>query len=137
MKQAIIIAKPPVYDQCVAAFGADNIVGRPILWSWEDSIYNPMDVDIPPELRAHEMVHGERQSVQGAKVWWAQYLADKNFRFEEERLAHRAEWREYLRRHAGRNNQFVLDMITTRLASALYGHMVSLDGARFAILARQ
>lgn len=133
MKQRVIVAKPPVYEACAHAFGADVIVGKPILWSWGDVIYNPTDVDIPPELFAHEAVHGARQ-IADVRAWWAQYLKDPQFRYEEEAIAHSAEWRDYVRRRPGRNNARMLDAIAERLASPLYGRMVGIEAARMAVL---
>jgi hypothetical protein len=135
MKQRVVVAKPPVYDACVEKFGADVIVGKPIIWSWGDVIYNPTDIHISHELFAHEAVHGERQLDQVEK-WWELYLKDPQFRYDEEMHAHRAEWRAVLRRSAGKNVGAVLEAIAGRLASPLYGKVISLDGARYAILAK-
>lgn len=133
MKQTIVVAKPPVYDECVAAFGRDAIVGKPILWAWGDKIYNPLDIDIPRELLAHEAVHGARQLGQ-VESWWELYLKDAAFRYNEEVLAHRAEWRNLVKWN--RQSAAALDAIAARLASPLYGKMCSMDGARFALSAR-
>ncbi len=131
MKQRIIVAKPPVYDRCVHAFGEATIVGKPILWSWGDAIYNPLDIDIPRELLAHEAVHGLRQ-LGVVEAWWNRYLADTDFRFEEEIIAHRAEWRNLVKWARGTAKH--LDAIAGRLASPLYGNMASLDVARARML---
>ena len=139
MKQTIIVAKPSVYDRCVAVFGAENIVDKPILWSWGDKIYNPMDVDIPRELLAHEAVHGARQGFAEAQIldWWGHYLSSPAVRLEEEILAHREEWRTYRRRNVGKDCGVMLEAIAERLASPLYGKLITRDGARLAILAKQ
>jgi hypothetical protein len=138
VKQTVVVDKPPVYEKCVAAFGAETIVGKPILWSWGDKIYNPMDVDIPRELLAHEAVHGARQGFTDAQIldWWGHYLSSPAARLEEEILAHREEWRTYRRRNVGRDCGAMLEAIAERLASPLYGKLITRDGARFAILAR-
>lgn len=127
MKQRIVVAKPPVYDRCVHAFGAEVIVGKPIIWSWGDVIYNPTDIDIPRELLAHERVHGLRQ-LGAVETWWKRYLAEPDFRFEEEAIAHRAEW-HYLAKW-GKGSADRLEAIAGRLASPLYGQMATLDEAR-------
>ena len=54
----VIIAKPPLYDLISAAF---DVEGKPVLYCYGSSIYNPMGVDIEPSLFAHEAVHSERQ----------------------------------------------------------------------------
>lgn len=135
MRQEILIEKPPVYDRCVRAFGENAIVGKPVIWSWGDKIYNPMNIEISRELLAHEAVHGRRQ-LGKVESWWESYLANDRFRYEEELVAHRAEWQNWVRWHAGRDNADVLNAIAGRLASALYGNVVSFGQARSAVLAR-
>lgn len=135
MRQEIIVAKPPVYDRCIAAFGAEAIVGMPVLWSWGDRIYNPLNIEIPRELIAHERVHGHRQFGQ-VETWWDRYLASPAFRYEEELVAHRAEWHSMVRYGAGKNLAPVFDAIASRLASALYGNVVTLEQAKAALICR-
>jgi hypothetical protein len=138
MKPIVVVERPPVYDRCVDVFGKAAIVGKPILWSWGDRIYNPEDVDIPPELFAHEAAHAAQQGTEekGIRRWWDNYLRDPKFRFEEEVLGHRAEWFNYVRRHPGHNCGPVLEAMAKRLAGDLYGNMVPLDIARATLLVR-
>lgn len=139
MKQRIVVAKPPVYEQCVRVFGAEVIVGKPIIWSWGEVIYNPLDIDIPRELIAHEAVHGERQGPNEGSIrhWWLQYLESAEFRYNEERLAHRAEWHTHRKYGAGKNLAPAFEGIAARLASPLYGKVISVDGAKLALTARE
>ena len=134
MKQRIVVAKPPVYDRCVAMFGEAVIVGKPVIWSWGATIYNPTDIDIPRELLVHEAVHGERQEAIDVHRWWDQYLSDRLFRYEEERLAHRAEWRAIVKRGAGRDLSGQFNAIAGRLAGPLYGSVVEVDEAKAGLL---
>jgi len=128
MKQTVLIERPPVYDRCDAQF---KIKGRPILFAWGDTIFNPEGVEISPELFAHEAVHGERQLKVGIETWWDEYLARPVFRYAEEELAHRAEYQAYARRHPNpRKRALVLDAIAERLAGPLYGNLVSVADAR-------
>ena len=138
MKQTVVVAKPPVYEQCIRAFGRENIEGRAILWAWGDRIYNPMDVDIPRELLAHEAVHGVRQGNNEGSIrhWWLQYLEDAAFRYEEERLAHRAEWQSIRKWNPGKNLAPAFEGVAGKLASPLYGKLISVDGAKFALAAK-
>jgi hypothetical protein len=138
VKQKVIIGKPPVYSACVTKFGKEVIEGKPILFSWGDCIFNPENIIIPRELYAHESVHGSRQTTTDAFIWewWGSYLSSEQFRFNEELLAHREEWRNYVRLHPGKNCEHVLEAIAGRLASELYGSIVTLDDARQAILAK-
>jgi hypothetical protein len=134
VKQKIIVARPPVYDRCVAKFGAAAIVGRPVIWSWGSVIYNPENTGISRELQAHEAVHGERQgdTDQSIMEWWERYLEEPSFRLDEELHAHRAEYRAGVKRHGPRPRD--LETIAQRLAGALYGHLLTLSQAKHAIL---
>ena len=135
MRQNVIVAKPPVYDRCIAVFGEAVIVGKPILWAWGDTIYNPLDIDIPRELFAHEAVHGERQLAVDPHRWWDNYLTDTLFRYNEERLAHRAEWRNMVKYGAGKNLTPAFEAIAGRLAGPLYGNVATLKEAQTDLLA--
>ena len=135
--QRIIVGTPPVWDQCIAAFGRNTIVGKPVIFSWGRYIYNPTDCDISKALMAHEAVHGERQIAdqdtnEAITRWWERYLHDKQFRLEEELLAHRAEYHACRKRHGPRPAD--LRMIAGRLASPLYGNLLTQETARHAIL---
>lgn len=106
---------PPNYREVNAAF---NIRGKGVIFAWGDTIYNPSRVKIPPELIAHETVHGLRQNGDPAG-WWKRYIADPAFRLDEEIPAHQAEYRV-----SGK-----LDAIAARLSGPLYGNLISLDKA--------
>jgi hypothetical protein len=70
-------------------------------------------------LLAHEKVHVRQQLKMGVEIWWKKYIEDREFRFQQELEAHRAEFR------AGGK----LVVIAERLASPLYGSLVSVDVA--------
>lgn len=129
----ILVEKPPVYDACVAKFGAALIVGRPIVWAYGDAIYNPMNIGLPRDIIAHEKVHLERQGGDPA-AWWKMYLKDDSFRYDEELAASRVEWRTYQRWHPGKNNAAALEHIAAKLSSELYGGLVTPDEALRAIV---
>ncbi len=127
MKQTILKAFPPNFAEIVKAF--PWVKGQQgVLYSWGDHIYNPQGVEIPPELLAHEAVHGERQG-EHVGNWWACYLEDPHFRLMEEILAHRAEWRARLLDRPG----FGLKQIAARLSGPLYGNLISYEDAAQAI----
>lgn len=134
MKQRVLVEKPPVYDRCVHAFGQEVIVGKPIIWSWGDVIYNPTNIDISRELLAHEAVHGVRQIAHGLEKWWDLYLQSRDFRYNEEVLAHRAEWQHLAK--WGKADAKRLALVAGRLASPLYGNMLDPADAEFELLRR-
>lgn len=120
--QTVVVGRPPRFEEIAAAL--PMALGAGIIFSWGDKIYAPR-YDIPPALLAHEAVHGERQIAQGIDEWWTAYIADAVFRYREEAYAHVAEyqwWCDHGNRHERRA---YLELIAKRLASPLYGNLVS------------
>ncbi len=112
-----------------------HVRGKPVIYAWGTTIYNPSNFDIPPQLMAHEAVHGQRQ---GSDIvgWWRRYIDDVAFRLAEEIPAHRA---EYLALVGGQPNRQqrrqALKKTAKRLAAPLYGMAIS--RARAAVILRQ
>ena len=144
----IVQALPPLFDEIDAAF---KVRGRPILFAWGGRIFNPAGVPVPPELMAHERVHGERQ-LQGATdgtaegehaigLWWGCYVKDPVFRFEEELLAHVAEFKMLCdcQRHAWRSERnmrrTLVRHVARKLAAPLYGNLINVHEAKQLLLA--
>lgn len=122
----VIEGVPPNYDKIKEKM---NPPARAI-FCYGGTIYAPVGADITPELHAHEQVHCTRQG-EDIEGWWDQYLVDPQFRFDEELLAHKAEYAAYL---AGRNpnrasRRRVLKVIAKRLSGPLYGRVVTFDKA--------
>lgn len=135
----MVYENPPNIDQIDAAFG---IRGQRVLFAYGDRIYNPTRFAVPPQLIAHEMVHGRRQGLRASDIerWWERYIADAGFRLEEELPAHIAEFEkacevEAPRWHSQRNMRRMMAAVTARrLAAPLYGNLISIDDAKKAIL---
>lgn len=127
----IRIEFPPNYAEVAAAFDLRGV--KPI-FAWGDTIYNPHDVPIPPELIAHESVHIQRQAGDPAS-WWQQYIADPQFRLNEELMAHAAEYRYIIDSKKSSRNQrrIALKITAQRLAAKLYGSLISVKDAKAAI----
>jgi hypothetical protein len=124
---------PPRFEEIAAVFPGAREPG--VIFSWGTKIYVPDGRPLPPELVAHEEVHGARQAAMGLQRWWDSYLIDPEFRLGEEVPAHIAEYREFCRTNRDRNirAQF-LSSISQRLASPLYGGLVTIRGAQRLIL---
>ena len=103
-----------------------------VFFSWGPGVvYNPKRVELSPELIAHENVHGERQGAIGVGVWWERYLADPRFRFNEELLAHRAEYQVFCEHASDRNLRYrFASAVAKRLSSKLYGSVATFSEAR-------
>lgn len=144
MVQRIVQAEPPLMDKIDAAF---NVRGKHgVIYSWGEIVYNPSGTDISPALRVHESVHGARQVAyvdpsdgeRGISAWWQRYIADPKFRLDEEIPAHCGEYRWHLAQpnamkpFAGwrARHQFHKHHIALRLASPLYGSLITLGEAK-------
>jgi hypothetical protein len=135
----IVRDRPPLYELIDQAF---NIRGKPVIFAWGRKIFVPTgDLNISTALIAHEGVHGSRQlsysmcsnltEEERIELWWRRYIADIDFRREEEVLAHQAEYR-HLCDHAGGRNQRRrhLSIIATKLSHPLYGPVMNKATAR-------
>lgn len=88
----IIIGRPPNFEAIHAAFPKADGVG--VMFAYDGNIYNPSGQAIPPALIAHEEVHLKRQESLGDPCyWWTSYIEDNEFRYNEELLAHAAEFK--------------------------------------------
>lgn len=144
----VVHDRPPLWDLIDAKF---KVAGKPILFAWGERIYNPMGVNVPKELHAHEEIHGERQVAFGnallgvfaapehcVEAWWREYIKSPEFRLAEEIPAHRAEYLSVCKRHADRNYRAkALSMIAMKLAAPLYGNLVTPAQARDLIIRRE
>lgn len=104
-----------------------------VIFTYGDTIYNPSDAVILPQLKAHESVHFQRQTQHegGPERWWERYIEDQAFRAMEEAEAHRAEYRAYKSWTKDRNKVArELENIAGRLCSPLYGGLMSQAQAR-------
>lgn len=133
MRQHIVVARPPNFDQILAVFPRANMNG--VFFSYGDKIYNPSNVAITKPLLAHEAKHGERQLDCGVASWWDDYLTKPLFVLDEEIYAHRAEWLASVKRHGPENRR--LREIVERLSGQLYNHAISYEQAKHAILTGQ
>lgn len=138
----IVVAKPPLFDMINATF---NIEGKPVFFAWGDTIFNPMNLKIPPALIAHEEVH-QRQQGGKPECWWNYYCLSKVFRLEAEIEAHRAEYNFVLNTHKADDldkpikgyrslREFYLIKIAQKLASPIYNNMISVSDAKRKIAA--
>ena len=123
----IVFDYPPIFDEIDSRF---RVRGKRIIYAWGDKIYNPMRIQIPNQLMAHEEVHGERQG-NDIEGWWRRYIDDDKFRLAEEIPAHQAEYQVMLHNAVNRaQRRRVLIVVAKRLASPIYGRMISEGNAK-------
>lgn len=127
----IINAHPPNFPEIVAAFPHASKPGT--VFSFGDTIYVPTGWPVSKAIMAHEEVHGVRQLAYelGIMGWWRRYIEDPEFRLAEELPAHVAEFRRLCKLKADPNARVrELFKIADRLASPLYGNLISVGEAR-------
>jgi len=127
-------AYPPNYEEICAAF---DIKGRPgIVFTWGGTLFNPSGVDIPPDLWAHEAVHETQQyrpSIVGPAEWWRRYIAESEFRLDQELEAYRAQYRFAQESYGRDQRRRLLKHVSQALAGPMYGHLMSASEAKRAI----
>ena len=62
----VVVGLPPLFGEIDAAF---DVRGKAIIFAWGDTIFDPNGGGVPPELLAHEAVHGERQGTGDGRVY--------------------------------------------------------------------
>jgi hypothetical protein len=112
---------PPNIGKITKAFPEARKPG--VIFTYGSTIYAPSGTVLPPELVIHEYVHIKQQMDCDPELWWGMYIDNLNFRLGVEIPAHKAE-AEFLTR-AGKDWSHV----AARLASPLYGNMVTKDEA--------
>ena len=128
----IVIDYPPIIEEIKAVFPAVGTT-KGVIFSWGDKIYNPDNVHISEALHAHELVHGTRQTSDEAAIikWWRTYLADTEFRINEELLGHKAELAVLFKTQPDRNKRIILaQQVARRLSGPIYGNAITLSEAR-------
>lgn len=127
----IVNALPPNIAAIEAVFG--EACRQPgVFFCYGDTIFNPTGESIPEQLIRHEEVHSRRQG-NFPEIWWAQYLTDTAFRYQEELVAHQAEYQDIRMRTTKGERKRYLNAIAKRLSSELYGHVVTFEAAKRAI----
>lgn len=124
----IVESFPPNFPAIFRVF--PGAYSASVIFAYAPDIYTMSPKGVTPEIIAHEMVHIERQLAYpgGVEAWWARYLWDVEWRYNEELVAHQAEYRHL----AGMSRQLrrsALKEIAKKLAAPLYGNMVTVAQA--------
>jgi hypothetical protein len=115
----VVIKKefPPNIEDIRKAF---PLTGTEI-FAYDKVIYHPGAGQLTIPLIAHEKCHFEQQGNHVA-WWWKEYIANPDFRFEQELFAHRVELSAFCAMTGNRNYRYkYLDILATRLLSPMYG----------------
>lgn len=118
----IIHRRPPNFQDIIKVF--PMAAGAGVLFAYHDAIYYPAGQPLPQYMLDHEAVHLRRQggTEEGARAWWDKYLTDPDFRYIEELLAHRAEYKSMIENATTRQlRKHALRIVAKKLAAPLYG----------------
>ena len=126
MSTQISFETPPVWDRVKEMF----TIGGGTLFAYGDTVYNPGKIRIGEDLLRHEETHLEQQdgSREKAAEWWDQYLADPEFRIQQEVEAYGEQFK-FICRNANngkyRNQQARwLHALAGQLSSPMYGSVI-------------
>lgn len=106
MEFEIVKGFPPNYEEIKESLGFSDkdVEERGVVFCYGVSLYNPTGLPLPPHLIVHEKIHQKQQLEIGVQEWWSRYLADKDFRLEQELEAYSGQY------------QFVKEVVTSRTA---------------------
>lgn len=116
----IITGRPPNFTKLAAVFPAALKSGT--IFAYAPNVYVSGKSELSPSLEVHEKVHISRQESYngGPEAWWDRYLVDREFRLEEELVAHMHEYR-YLSDYGSREERReALKVVAKRLSGPLY-----------------
>lgn len=123
---------PPNIDKIDAKFNVKD--QKNILYCYGQEIFNPSKCEVPEHIFVHEMVHSVRQG-SDVEGWWDRYISDPVFRLDEEIVAHRAEWGQYVKNNLDKNQRIrYFNFICYRLSGELYDRLLTFPEARKRIL---
>jgi len=117
----ILIQKPPIWEEAHKHFEIDD---ARTIYTYGDTIYNPSNVIIDPDVLEHESVHVRQQANTegGPRAWWRHYFDDMSFRIGQEAEAYGRQYWSFCRHEKDRNKQTrYLYMIAGFLGSKMYG----------------
>ena len=119
---------PPNYKEICQVLKVSGVQGA--IFTYGDTVYVPGGAALPNHLSQNESIHVSQQTKMGADKWWAQYLADPEFRLRQELEAYRYELR-YIKKSYRREDRRILEAhIVRSLASKMYGNIVTKQQAK-------
>lgn len=130
MKVRISTTYPPNIDAIRQTFGAAAI--RDAVFTYGSTIHIPNRIPPASHLIAHEEIHVLQQGDDPA-AWWERYLADPEFRAEQELEAYRAQYQFIEQNHDRKFRRMAIKKLSKHMASAMYGCIMTPAEAEAAI----
>ena|SRR3990167_674920 len=116
--------KPPNYTQILEHF---DVKDKPVVFTFGDCIWNvPKDYKMPEHLLKHEFIHSKQQG-DNPQEWWDKYIADPDFRLEQELEAYAVQYKFVKENFKRSHSDQFLDNIAHDLASEVYGSMIGFN----------
>jgi hypothetical protein len=123
----VVVGLPPNIEKIRKAFKFDE---KDTVFTYGDTIYNPGDFFLSPDLITHETVHSLQQGnrIEG---WWVKYIREKDFRLDQEVRAYHQQYVHICELIKDRNKQEqMLFRLAEFLSSPMYGSIVNIAKAR-------
>lgn len=124
----MIVNYPPNYHKIIKVIPAVR-QNNHIVFTYGDTLYNPSGSEIPRDLLAHELVHVEQQG-DDPEGWWDRFLAEPDFRFHQELVAYRKQYKYAQKHYTRKVKMLVLDHIANSIAGGMYGQRYTYKNAK-------
>ena len=125
---------PPNYSRIIDVLGTSN---GDILFAYYPHIYNPGGSNVSPDLLLHENIHLEQQKSIGVDEWWKRYLADNQFRYEQELIAFAGQYAYGKKVYKTKISDQMLSDFALLLSGPMYKTGVSYQQVHVAIRRKQ
>lgn len=119
--------KPPIWEEANKKFDLENL-GRPVVFTYGNTIHNPWILEIPDDTICHEELHKIQQEAfeGGPEAWWRKYLDDVEFRISQEIAAYARQYKFICKTVKDRNRQArVLWDLANMMSGPIYGKVLS------------
>ena len=116
---------PPNYTAIKEAFPEST--GK-ACFCFGDTVYNPFGINITPDIMEHEEVHSIRQG-NFPEDWWKYYIADPEWRLNEEYMAFGAQYRFMKNILPVSKQRHLLHGMARALTGPIYGALVTVPQA--------
>lgn len=117
---------PPNYIEIKTKFD----IGKNVVFTYENTIYNPDNGHISKPLMKHEETHAKQQASIGVELWWKKYFEDNKFRLSQELEAYRNQFREAKKSIKNRNARIsYLKNLAIDLSGRMYGGIIDFYSA--------
>lgn len=121
---------PPIWEEVLAQGMRPN--PKTVVFTYGTTIYTPGGVELLDHVVEHEKIHMVQQGYteEGAKEWWARYIADPYWRIAQEAEAYGYQYAYITEKVRDRNTRAkVLNDLGLHLSGPMYGKVISHQAA--------